>query len=359
MKNQNSLLLLFLLISSFGMANSIDVVYTWIDGTDPQWQRSLECHRAEASLPAVQMNRFRDRDELKYSLRSINDFAPWVNHIYIVTCGQKPRWFKDHPKITFIDHAQIFTNPDNLPTFNSMAIESNLHHIPNLSEQYLYFNDDVFLGQQTSETTFFTEEGRPKIFLTDKKLSTSPPAPGDEGFLAGYKNTVSLLTTQFGPKEYTTHAHTPYPTRKSFVEWTEKNYKKVFETVSSHRFRSLQDYTITNGIIPFLSLEKNLGALAATTRITVGYGKDALQNDDVLQNVLLKKPCFFCIQDSSISEDSQAATILHRFFEAYFPNPAPWETSDEAVKEDLQSTLCHDQAESQEALISDGKELNG
>ena len=35
-----------------------------------------------------------------------------------------------------------------LPTFSSPAIEANLHRIPGLSEHFLYFNDDVFLGKK-------------------------------------------------------------------------------------------------------------------------------------------------------------------------------------------------------------------
>ena len=33
-------------------------------------------------------SRFRDNDELRYSLRSLEQHAPWLRHIYIVTNGQ-------------------------------------------------------------------------------------------------------------------------------------------------------------------------------------------------------------------------------------------------------------------------------
>ena len=150
----------------------IDVVYTWVDGSDPEWQASLIDQLEQAGLPPViSKRRFRSRDELRYSLRSLYSFAPWINHIYIVTCGQRPKWLKDNPKISFVHHKDIFLNPSHLPTFNSMAIECHLHRIPGLQERFLYFNDDVFLGKESLPDDFFSTEGKMKIFVSDKKVS--------------------------------------------------------------------------------------------------------------------------------------------------------------------------------------------
>ena len=37
-------------------------------------------------------SRYRDNNELRYSLRSLAKFAPWIRHVYIVTNGQIPYW---------------------------------------------------------------------------------------------------------------------------------------------------------------------------------------------------------------------------------------------------------------------------
>lgn len=84
----------------------------------------------------------------RYSLRSLEVNAPWIRHIYIVTNGQVPAWLDtSNPRVSIIPHHLIFPNRSVLPTFSSLAIEFNLHRIPNLSETFLYFNDDVFLGR--------------------------------------------------------------------------------------------------------------------------------------------------------------------------------------------------------------------
>src|SRR5699024_7558473 len=89
------------------------------------------------------------------------EFAPWVNQIHFVTWGHLPSWLNTkHPKLNIVKH-ENFLNVENLPVFNSRAIEINLHKIPNLAEQFVYFNDDMFITKPVSETDFF-KDGLPR-----------------------------------------------------------------------------------------------------------------------------------------------------------------------------------------------------
>src|SRR5690606_37656216 len=82
---------------------------------------------------AVAEARFRNRGELRYSLRSVAAFLPQVRNIYIVTDSQRPAWLDtSHPKIRMVAHSDIFPAAHR-PSFNSHAIESNLHRIEGLS----------------------------------------------------------------------------------------------------------------------------------------------------------------------------------------------------------------------------------
>ena len=77
---------------------------------------------------SAQSNRFADYDQLRYSIRSLEKFAPWVRKVHLVTNGQIPYWINlDHPKLNLITHEEIFEDPNSLPTFSSPAIEANLH----------------------------------------------------------------------------------------------------------------------------------------------------------------------------------------------------------------------------------------
>ena len=84
----------------------IDLVYMWVDGNDPEWQAKRNKYvggSGNLSQEVVGVARWRDNEELRYSLRSVEKYASWINHIYIITDGQRPQWLDtSHPKITII-----------------------------------------------------------------------------------------------------------------------------------------------------------------------------------------------------------------------------------------------------------------
>ncbi|XP_077270789.1 N-acetylglucosamine-1-phosphate transferase subunits alpha and beta isoform X1 [Temnothorax americanus] len=143
----------------------IDVVYTWVNGSDSLFLESLQKHVPVVDLSAA-ASRFSDKDELRYSLRSLEMYAPWVRHVYIVTNGQIPSWLDmDNPRVTLVTHEDIFLNKSDLPTFSSPAIESHVHRIPGVSDKFLYFNDDVMLGAEIWPEDFITQAGGQKVYL--------------------------------------------------------------------------------------------------------------------------------------------------------------------------------------------------
>ena len=134
--------------------NKIDFVLIWVDGADPEW-------RAEKSLydgSAVSGNtdvRFRDWDNLQYWFRGVEKFAPWVNRIHFVTWGHLPQWLDTSaPKLNIVNHKDFIPH-EYLPTFNCNPIELNLHRISGLAEQFVYFNDDMFVTAPTEPEDFF------------------------------------------------------------------------------------------------------------------------------------------------------------------------------------------------------------
>jgi len=93
---------------------------------------------------------------------------PWSRNIYIVTCRpQAPDWLdRFHPRVKVVHHDEIFVSKEYLPTFNSNAIESYLHRIPNLSDPFLYLNDDFLFGRPITIKDFITEDNKIKVFGT-------------------------------------------------------------------------------------------------------------------------------------------------------------------------------------------------
>jgi hypothetical protein len=152
----------------------MDVVYTWVDGTDPEWQKKrqdAQLKQGEESLePFATVNgRFRNNDELKYSLRSLEMHFPQHGQVYLVTDNQRPSWLSE--KVRVIDHTAIMHGP--LPTFSSKRIEANLWKIPGLSSRWLYLND-LFLGANFHLSDLLNAHGQIGVSLlpqTDGELS--------------------------------------------------------------------------------------------------------------------------------------------------------------------------------------------
>nr|XP_057919905.1 N-acetylglucosamine-1-phosphotransferase subunits alpha/beta-like isoform X2 [Doryrhamphus excisus] len=124
-------------------------------------------------------NRFEDNDALRHSLRSVEKFAPWVRHIFVVTNGQIPFWLDlSNPRLSIVTHKEIFLNHSHLPTFSSRAIESHLHRIPGLSQKFLYLNDDMMLGKDIWLDDFYTSSDVQKVYVTTTVLPCARNCPG-------------------------------------------------------------------------------------------------------------------------------------------------------------------------------------
>lgn len=136
--------------------NEIDFVVIWVDNTDPKWLVERKRYQREEDENLNKNDvRFRDWGTLKYWFRSIERFAPWVNRIHFVTCGHYPEWLNiENPKLNLVKHCDFI--PDIfLPTFSSFPIELNLDRIEGLAEQFVYFNDDMFVFAPVKPDDFF------------------------------------------------------------------------------------------------------------------------------------------------------------------------------------------------------------
>lgn len=132
----------------------IDFVVTWLDSTDPVWQKEYECYK-DQSKGEKSAARFRDMNIFMFWFRSVEKYAPWVNKVYLVTNGKFPEWInKDCPKLVLVRH-EDYIPKEFLPTFNSCTIELNFHRIKGLSEHFVYFNDDMLLNRPINPDYYF------------------------------------------------------------------------------------------------------------------------------------------------------------------------------------------------------------
>lgn len=306
----------------YQVTDPIDIVYTWVNDDDSEWQSRKR--RASGLIDhetvndtALNFSRFANRDELKYSLRSIEAYASWVNHIYIVTDQQVPDWLNtEHPKITIVDHRDLFSDPSVLPVFNSHAIESQLHHISGLSERYLYMNDDVFFMRPVSPELFFTGNGLSKFFPSRAPLDIQDASPRDLPVLSAAKLGREFMSTQHGRTVTNKFKHTPHPQLRTVLQEMEAEYPDLFRSVASSKFRSADDYSIASSLYHYHAFAKRRAVVGniAYAYLDIASSRAALRLDWFSHQGRLD---VVCLNDTDVDAASQeqVSRLLTDFLE--------------------------------------------
>lgn len=175
----------------------IDFVVTWVDSSDPEWQKKFAAYRDELEgNKEICDIRYKEHNTLRYWFRGVEKFAPWVRKIHFITNGQYPAWLNlNHPKLHFVRH-EDYIDRDYLPLFNSHSIENNLHRIQGLSEKFVYFNDDVFVISQVN-SDFFFRNGLP----CDSAILTIPPRTLEGAYMNAISNDLKLINMHFNRRE--------------------------------------------------------------------------------------------------------------------------------------------------------------
>lgn len=307
----------------------IDLVYTWVDAEDPRWRASRVAARGRCEGPQLHTadddGRYIAHDELRYSLRSVEYFAPWVRRVHLVTAGQVPVWLNtDDARLNIVDHREIFADPLDLPTFNSHAIESQLHRIPGLSEHFIYMNDDVFFGRRVLPETFFTPLGQSRFFLSGNTIRTK--GSGELPVDVASKNNSRIMQSRFGRKTSRKFLHTPHAQRRSTLEHIEKDHPCAVAATAAAPFRSSTDLSIPSSLAHYYGLF--LGT-AVPGAISYAY-IDISSSEAQLQLVRMMRgrmPEVYCLNEVE-SRSGHRSTIDHmvrHFLDLSYPVPSDFE----------------------------------
>lgn len=136
--------------------NEIDFVVLWVDCNDPKWQKERSKYSLDEGCDNSTV-RYQDWENFRFWFRGVAQNAPWVRKIHLVTNGQVPQWLDTEcPKIHLVKH-EDYMDSSMLPTFNSSAIELGIYKIQGLADQFVYFNDDMFLMSAVKPEYFFVD----------------------------------------------------------------------------------------------------------------------------------------------------------------------------------------------------------
>jgi hypothetical protein len=307
----------------------IDLVFSWVDGSSPEYIAARRAQQKDAVLGEGDDHeaRFRQINELKYALRSVYMFAPWIRRIFIATDSPAPAWLADHPSVTIVRSEEFFADPSVLPTHNSQAVECQLHHIEGLSEHFLYSNDDMFFGRPVSPDLFFTPGGITKFIEAETRIGLGENAAERSGFENAARVNRKLLWNRFGRITTRHLEHCAAPLRRSLVRKMEQEFPEEFRKTAASRFRAADNISVTNSFYHYYALltGRAVTQIAAKVRYVDTTMRTGL---NYLPKLLSKRNVdFFCLNDGSFPEVSadERAALVTDFLEKYFPIKAPWE----------------------------------
>lgn len=301
----------------------IDLVYLWVNGNDPQWIQDKETWQTKLRICDKSTNncRFIDNQELRYSLRSIEMNAPWINKIFIVTNGQIPEWLDiAHPKIKIVTHKEIMP-AEALPTFNSEAIETCIANIPGLSEYFLYANDDCFINRPVKPSFFFNNDGQPVVRLV--RQNWQPEEIEQKLYLKNVTFSINLIKKHYGVEYKFETVHNIDAYKKSYLIQCKQEFQKEFENTCYCKFRTKN--SVQRTIYSFWMLANRLALFKECGR----KNKDALyltlgKPNQMAETIKSRNPYLLCINDEEQTSPVNRKK-LRNFLAELYPCKQIWE----------------------------------
>lgn len=311
------------------MNEAVDIVYLWVDGNDPEFraQRNKVLGLTEDTADSNCEGRIAENDELMFSLRSVAKYAPWIRNIYIVTDNQTPRWLNiSHPRIKIINQNDIIPK-ESVPTFNSVVIEHQLHNIPELSEHFLYSNDDMFFNRPVEKSDFFTSEGDPIMRLSRRplgKFSLWFKTYIQKKALSTYNKTIVRAARLVEKKTGRFIPHKPHHNidafRKSQYAHTFDAFREDILPTLNHHLRS--DNDIQRVIYSYYPIAEKRVKLKFVSRKT--SFRVHIDNHSHYHKLRKSKPMFFCLNDSQFANDDDRK-LMREFLMERFPDKSEFE----------------------------------
>jgi len=301
--------------------SEIDIVVTWVDGNDINHRKKKEKYLIDKNKfvkGGVTDNRFIQSDEIMYCLLSIRKFAPWVRRVFIVTDNQRPKILDDKRlfglDLRMVDHKELFSGYEEyLPSFNSRTIQSMFWNIKDLSEKYLYFNDDFILSGEVRKEDFFdggkivvngTFKSHFKHKLSEfKKFMFNP----SENNSTKNKNSIYLASKSIGlKKKFFIHHHVPYPMSKTFLYSYLNDNINIFENLLRYKFRHSSQPLVSAAYHNYMFKEGKLLLGDKNRLFYLNKNKiEELTFEEIYDTIFKPDTKLLCIQDMESLSDNK------------------------------------------------------
>lgn len=307
----------------------VDLVYLWVNGNDPEWQakRNACIGTAETQRGVNCKGRYADNDELKYSLRSVAQYAPWIHKIYIVTDNQVPSWLDtSNPKVRIVDHKEIMPEIC-LPCFNSAVIEHFLYNIPGLSEHFLYANDDMFVNRPVKPDDFFAQDGLPIVRFNRRPLrkftlwfKEKVQGRALSNYVQTIRRSAEMVEKKYGIYYGGKTHHNIDAYLKSDYQHAAQVFDSEIKATFANHVRSASD--VQRNIYSYVALAEKRAHLHYVTQRT--SFRFHIHRPNHYAKLEKYHPMLFCMNDSEFATDDDRKRMAD-FLSRRFPDKSPFE----------------------------------
>jgi hypothetical protein len=337
----------------------VDAVYTWVNALDPAWRAPYEKYSALELKPStgrdpatVTSIRHTDNNELRYSLRSLERYAPFIRRIHIVVDGAPPEWLDtSSPDVHVVGHREIFPDGYPLPVFSSIQIEPFLWRIPGLAERYVYFNDDMLLGAPCTERDFFDERGRGVVRM-HPELIHAPRDPDDLIYFEILRNTERGIRRRLRPTHpirFTSRrpwvplwlrrvlhdrlalnmmAHIAQPYQRALWPDCLETFRRELAILATSRFRHRRGFWL-NLAYQYLARERGTAVFSYEPSALVIWRSLALadpaRHKARLRDAEKSGAKFLCLNDGLDTSGGDWARFIEEALGELFDTPSRWE----------------------------------
>lgn len=317
----------------FTSEEPIDAVITYVNDQDPNWIKEKDKYNNKSyneTINSRQKWRFQSSNEIKYCLLCIQKNCNFFRTIYIVIASPSQKCdisfltYETKNKIKFITHNEFYYDKSHLPTFNSISIEHNIHNIPNLSEYFVYFNDDCFVNGVLTKQNFINKDNKIIIHKEDNFISPrGTPSTNEAGYFSAIKNSNKMLDTLF-PKTKNIDRplikHVPQIQIVSVHKKLKELFIKEFEISSSSKFRNTDCNLMSAFLAEYYSLYSGLAVTGSCnlsnncSYLQVFVTCDKNRNSEIIKKIKTEKPSFLNIQSAVKNAECNLQDIYKEIF---------------------------------------------
>ncbi|ELP89092.1 hypothetical protein EIN_448530 [Entamoeba invadens IP1] len=344
----------------------LDALWLWVNGSEEKWVESVKKYK-----PDYDSARFRDYNTLLYSMRSVYKYAPYIKRYFLATADQVPSYLnaplgetsfilkshntnqskyshakqhkesvedvynnhrdKDLYTLELVSHSEFVDNKS-LPLFNSDALESRIHHIKNLGNCFVYFNDDFLLFRETPVSYFFKKGKIQRYHANDY---------GSKYFAARQKwdnstfYTNKMLNKKFGKMMWRPHllpSHVAYTMLKTSLLEMERVFQDEYEKQQMRKFREWNSINVMHLALHYLYYTGKADMIKQRDwSCYMALTMDHFKNQKAIFKINQTEPYAICVNDEmkefekDVEKGNTEIRYVLRWLQRSLPEKMPFE----------------------------------